>query len=181
MEYSGWLLRMKENEIKLLAELLKNSKKSDRELGKTLRLSQPTVSRIRSKLEREGIIREYTIIPDFTKLGFELFSITTIGEVSRSFTDERFQVPSDEKHNEKAAAWMKKLPNVILSSRATGMGKSAIIVSLHRNFTDYEKFIAELKSKWIDRVESIDSILVSMQGFVAKPFSLKYLAEILSQ
>jgi len=161
---------MKENEIRLLAELLKNSKKSDRELGKTLGLSQATVSRTRTRLERDGVIQEYTVIPDFAKLGFELFAITT----------GWFKVPRDEKMQEKARAWMKKYPNIILSSRAQGMGKDAVVVSLHKDFTDYENFMVKLKSDWIDAVENYDSILVSLKGFMAKPFSLRYLAEILN-
>jgi len=161
---------MKNNEIRLLAELLKNSKKSDRELSRTLGLSQATVSRTRSKLERDKVIQEYTIIPDFTKLGFELFAITT----------GWFKAPRDDKLQERARAWMKKHPNVILSSRAQGMGKDAVTVSFHKNFTDYENFMVELKSDWIDAVEDYDSILVSLKGFMAKPFSLKYLAETIN-
>jgi DNA-binding Lrp family transcriptional regulator len=161
---------MKETELRLLAELLKNSKKSDRELSKSLGVSQATVSRTRTKLERNGVIQEYTIMPDFAKLGFELFAITT----------GWFKVPRDEKTQEKAKAWMKKFPNILFSGRAQGMGKDAIIVSLHEDFTDYENFMAELKSAWIDAVEDYDSLLISLKGFVAKPFSLKYLAEILN-
>jgi DNA-binding Lrp family transcriptional regulator len=161
---------MKETETKLLAELLKNSKKSDRELARVLGVSQATVSRIRTKLERTQVIQQYTIIPDFTKLGFELMAITT----------GRFKVPRDEKIKEKAIAWMKKYPNILLSSRAQGMGKDAVIVSLHKDFTDYENFMVVLKSDWIDAVEDEESILVSLKGFTAKPFSLKYLAEMLN-
>jgi DNA-binding Lrp family transcriptional regulator len=161
---------MKDNEIRLIAELLKNSKKSDRELGRILGLSQATVSRTRTKLEKDGVIQEYSILPDFSKLGFELFAITT----------GWFKVPRDEKLQERARAWMSKYPNVILSSRATGMGKDAVLVSLHRTFADYENFMVELKSGWSDYVEDIESILINLKGFMAKPFSLKYLAEILN-
>jgi len=161
---------MKGTETKLLAELLKNSKKSDRELGKILGVSQPTVSRTRTKLEKDRVIQEYTIIPDLTKLGFELMAITT----------GRFKVPRDKKIMEKAIAYMKKFPNILLSSRAQGMGKDAVIISLHEDFTDYENFMVTLKTDWIDIVEDHESILISLKGFTAKPFSLKYLAEILN-
>jgi Lrp/AsnC family leucine-responsive transcriptional regulator len=62
---------LREIELRVLSELIKNSRISDRELGKKLRMSQPTVSRIRNKLENEGYIKEYTLIPDFQKLGYE--------------------------------------------------------------------------------------------------------------
>ena len=53
---------------KLLAELLKNSRRSDRQLARVLDSSQPTITRTRQKIEREGIVRSYTFIPDWRKL-----------------------------------------------------------------------------------------------------------------
>jgi len=46
---------MKETERKLFHELIKNSKRSDRELAKMLRVSQPTITRTRKRLENEMI------------------------------------------------------------------------------------------------------------------------------
>jgi len=161
---------MKNTEIELLAELLKNSKKSDRELGRILGVSQPTISRTRNKLEKTGTIQEYTVVPDITKLGFELMAITT----------GRYTVPRTKEIMEKATAYMKKKPNILFSSRCQGMGKDAIIISLHENFTDYENFMANLKTDWAATVGEQESMLISLKGFVAKPFSLKYLAEVIN-
>ena len=44
-----------------LVEILKNSRKSDRDIAK-LEISQPTVTRIRKKLER-NVIKAYRAIP----------------------------------------------------------------------------------------------------------------------
>lgn len=67
---------MKDVELKFVSELMKNSHGSDRELTRTLGISQPTVSTMRTKLEEEGHIREYSIIPDFAKLAFAVMSVT---------------------------------------------------------------------------------------------------------
>jgi len=67
---------MKETEKKLLSELLRNSKRSDRELARAMDISQPTITRTRQKLEREGFVRDYTIVPDWRKLGFEIMVFT---------------------------------------------------------------------------------------------------------
>jgi DNA-binding Lrp family transcriptional regulator len=40
---------------------MKNSRRSDRELALVLGISQPTVTRLRTRLEKEGIIKEYTM------------------------------------------------------------------------------------------------------------------------
>ena len=69
---------MKNIELRLISELMKNSRRSDRELARVLGVSQPTVSRTIKKLEKEGYIREYTMIPDFSKLGYEIMGITSL-------------------------------------------------------------------------------------------------------
>jgi DNA-binding Lrp family transcriptional regulator len=42
----------KEAEVNLIVELMKNSKKSDRELARAIGVSQPTITRLRGRLER---------------------------------------------------------------------------------------------------------------------------------
>ena len=55
--------------MKLISELMKNSSRSGRELAKVFGVSQSAVFRTIKKLEKEGIIKECTMIPDFGKLG----------------------------------------------------------------------------------------------------------------
>jgi DNA-binding Lrp family transcriptional regulator len=69
---------LKEIERKLLSELLKNSRRSDRELAKAIGVSQPTTTRLRTKLEKEGYIKEYTIIPNFSKIGYTIMALNFI-------------------------------------------------------------------------------------------------------
>ena len=47
---------MKERTISLLFELLRNSNRSDRDLAKTIGVSQPTVTRTRRKLVRARLV-----------------------------------------------------------------------------------------------------------------------------
>ena len=68
----------KEKMIKLLYELMKNSKRSDRDLAKILKVSQPTITRTRKKLQETGYIRGYTVLPDLAKLGYEIAAFTFI-------------------------------------------------------------------------------------------------------
>ena len=69
---------LKDVELKLISELMKNSRRSDRELAKVLGVSQPTVTRIRTRLEKEGHIKEYTMIPDFSQLGYQMMGVTLL-------------------------------------------------------------------------------------------------------
>ena len=65
---------MKDIELKLISELVKNSRRSDRELAKAIGISQPTVSRMRVRLEKEGLI-DYSAVPNLAKLGFEIIAV----------------------------------------------------------------------------------------------------------
>jgi DNA-binding Lrp family transcriptional regulator len=74
------LRRRKQNakdiQLRLISELMKNSRRSDRELARALKVSQPTVTRVRTRLEKEGIVKEYTMIPDFAKLGYQIRGVS---------------------------------------------------------------------------------------------------------
>ena len=150
---------------KLLSELLKDSRKSDRVLAKVLRVSQPTVTRMRNRLVKDGVIQEFTIIPNFVKLGYEFFAISSF----------RVKVRTDYK--EKVRKWVEHYPNVILWANAEGMGKNAVTISLHKSFTDYSRFASETQEYWGDDMEDYATLLVSLKAPSVRPFSLKYLAE----
>jgi DNA-binding Lrp family transcriptional regulator len=161
------LLSMKKTIKKLLLELLKDSKRSDRELAKVLDVSQATVSRMRNKLVKDGLIQQFTIIPDLAKMGFEIVAISSL-KSKRNKNDAEKAILV--RHVAK--------PNVIFASRADGMGKNGIIISVHENYTDYFNFLEEFRFEAEDIVENYDALLISLKGFIAKPFSLKYLAEL---
>jgi len=55
--------------------LMKNSRKSDRELAQAIGVSQPTVSRLIARLRKQGVIKEFTMIPDLTQLGFKIMAV----------------------------------------------------------------------------------------------------------
>lgn len=63
---------MKDIELRLISELVKNSRRSDRELAKALGISQPTVSRIRVRLEKQGLI-DYSAVPIWLSWVSKLF------------------------------------------------------------------------------------------------------------
>ena len=163
---------MKETEIKLLAELLKNSKKSDRELGKILGLSQATVSRTRSKLERDGVIQEYTIIPDFKKLGIELLAITF-----GVWSPEKIKEYSESERVEKAKRFLSDYPNAIFASSGEGLEKGRMVITLHKNYTEYAQFMDQARSEWAGLVD-LETFIISLKADVSPiPFSFRNLGK----
>jgi len=154
----------------LLFELMKNSKRSDRELAKILKVSQPTITRMRQKLEKEAI-DEYTIIPKWSELGYELMAVTFVNIRGKSKSSEE-----QKKTLEKCKKWMIDHSNIVFASDGTGMGMDGIMISFHRDYTDYSKFIAEHRVEWADTLGEIKSFIVSIKGGeILKPFSLRYL------
>jgi DNA-binding Lrp family transcriptional regulator len=146
---------LKDNELRLISELMKNSRRSDRELAKALGISQPTVGRLLKRLDKEGVIREYTIIPDFQKLGYNLVAMT-LGKVR-----EEYWKPDliDETRRQFVEAFNKSALQVILDERGLGMKFSGIIVSFHRSYSEYADF-----KKWIRQMPFIDAS--NLESFV---------------
>jgi Lrp/AsnC family transcriptional regulator for asnA, asnC and gidA len=158
---------MKKRMMSLLLELLKDSKRSDREIAKVVGVSQPTITRMRQRLVREGAIKEFTVIPDFVKLGYEIMAVSCI-KTNRTRMMEL---------EEKAEKYWKKHPNVIFMSRAEGMGKNGVLISLHKSYTDYSNFVTENFRELGDDIKEYDSMLIALNGRIVKPLSLTYLGE----
>jgi len=155
---------MKNTMMKLLLELLKDSKRSDRELAKVLDVSQATVTRMRHRLVSEGMIKEFTIIPDLFKMGYTIMAI--------SFVKSKMGAEIGEK----ALKYVSKHPNIIFMTKAQGMGRNGLMISLHKDYAEYSDFLIDLLQYWGDDIEERDDILVSLKGPFVRPFSLSYLA-----
>lgn len=125
---------MRKREKEVLLELLKNAKISDRKLAQKLNTSQSTVTRVRKRLDKK-IIKLYTALPDLSKLNIDIASVT-FGKCARP---RQVILKCMEKLAEKN-------PRIIFAGEGEGMGKSCMIVSLHRDFTEYTKFIREFRS-----------------------------------
>ena len=68
----------KDKLMSLLFEYLKDSNRSDRQIAKVLGVSQPTVSRMKSRLLEEGVVRHFSAIPDFAKMGYEIMAFSFV-------------------------------------------------------------------------------------------------------
>jgi DNA-binding Lrp family transcriptional regulator len=162
---------LKPIDYKLLFELMKDSHRSDRQLAKALGVSQPTVTRRRSMLEK-SYIDGYTIIPKFGQIGFEIAAFTFLKSKLKQKTGKE-----KDEALKKMKEWYMNQPNVVLVQDGRGMGWDAICISLHQSFSDFAAFIraqdSEL-SEWIIESQTFHADL--KPGIAIKPFHLKYLA-----
>jgi len=162
------LIMLSDLDKKVLKELLKNAKISDRSLAEKLNVSQSTVTRVRNKLEREGCIRKYTIIPDFGKLGCELIAFTFV----KMNPEIQSKIDDVKKY---ANQWS----NAIYASRGEGIGMTGVIISLHRNYTDYLQKLTIFRKDWGKYLEELQSFVTAVGEGTLKEFSLEYIAECL--
>jgi DNA-binding Lrp family transcriptional regulator len=164
--------KVKSIDYKILWELIKNSRRSDRELAKVLGVSQPTVTRRRARIEKE-FIDGYTAIPKWEKIGFEIVVFTFIKSRVKYGKPEKREKALDE-----TKEWFKKQPNVILAFSGQGMGWDGICVSFHKNYSDFAEFIRKHDSALSDLIIESQSFIVDINPSVTiKPFHLEYLAE----
>jgi len=159
----------KELHKKLLRELLKNSKRSDRELAKILKVSQATITRARHKLEMSGMIQDYTIVPDFRRMGFEILALTFVKMRPEILTPETMQ---------EARKYAQKFPNAIFASTGEGLGMTGVIISFHKDYTDYHHRLNQLRVDWKDFAEDIQSFVTTLKEGEFKRFSLTYLKDV---
>jgi DNA-binding Lrp family transcriptional regulator len=163
---------LKPLDYKLLFELMKNSRRSDRTLAKVLNSSQPTITRRRAKLER-NIIDGYTAIPKWGKIGFELVAFTFI-KTSKGHADPEERNAAVRKGRE----WMNNQPNVIFSAAGQGMGWDGITISFHKSYSEFAQFIRKHDTENSDIVIDSQTFIVDLSpGLIGKPLHFKYLAE----
>jgi len=161
-------------ELRVLSELMKDSKRADRELAKLLGVSQPTVSRIRPGLEKRSCIKEYTTIPDFKKLGYEILAITLVKlkKLSREQT---------ERTRKMTLGIMEKAPfEIIMAEREMGL-EYAVVISYHKDYSDYLGLLQWLRKSEVMQVSEINSYIISLADLVRyRPLTFRTLAQHIS-
>ncbi len=160
---------MRKIEARLLRELIANSKRSDRELARAMGTTQPTVGRLRKKLEKEGYVSEYTLIPDLAKLDVEFIAFTAIawGHYQNQDKLKEFREYIRQSHF------------VFFSAPGEGLqGKTKLIVSLHRDYKSYELFIRKIRAHWAPMIDSMETFLVSTDNII-RQFTFEGVASML--
>jgi len=170
---------MRDTEWKLISELMKNSRRSDRELAKAIRVSQPTASRLIAKLEKEGKIQEYTMIPDFVKLGFNILAVTIV-KLKQTLTSE--EIDQAKKIMREA---LKVMPiQLVMLERGLGLNADGILISYHKDYASYVEFGQLLKRGAAEflQTDEIRSFLIDLQDDVRFiPLTFSVVAQNLSR
>jgi DNA-binding Lrp family transcriptional regulator len=152
---------LKDTEMALVSELIKNSRRSDRELARAIGVSQPTVSRMIRKLEKEGIINEYTMIPDFRKLGYNLCAFIFF-RLKAPIAPERIKWA-----REATAERLSQTPFVILLlERGIGLDREAVMICLYKDYASYTEHRNMIREFPFLVPSDVDSFLIDLNDKV---------------
>ena len=159
--------------MKLISELMKNSRRSDRDLAKAIGVSQPTVSRLIKKLEEEGCVQEYTMIPNFKKLGYEIVALSFV-KFSRMYSPE--EVQTTKKATSKL--FSEGPAEIFMIERGKGLGCQGVFISFHKNYSAYVEFEEWIRKTISSDISDIQTFLVNLNDPVRyRPMSFFSLAK----
>jgi DNA-binding Lrp family transcriptional regulator len=148
---------MKRTELMVISELMKNSRRSDRDLAKAIGVSQPTVSRTIKKLEKEGVLREYTAIPDFTKIGFKIMSVE-LAKVKGPISEQELE----KTRRQVLQPLMKESSTTIIGLSGTGCNADKITAAFHEDYSAYTKYRHKLEQHPLIGINELHSFLIDL-------------------
>ena len=165
---------LKEKNVQVLRELLKDSSQSDRVIAKKVGISQPTISRLKKSLIESGAILSFSAIPNFSKMGFKLMALTFV-KLKYNFSD----IETHDEGHLTAQEWFSKQPNVIFSEYCRGMGMNGLAISLHYSYHDFEGYIKKHNKEIGHNVSELETVLVDLSSDDrVKAFDFSGLAEM---
>jgi DNA-binding Lrp family transcriptional regulator len=113
---------------------------------------------MKKKLEQTGVIKEYTIIPDFHKLGYEILGITSINAADSSsvwgFEKIRKLTTELEKNNPHAS---------LMAVNGVGNRKNRTFITFYRDYSAYNEAMKLTKQLPFADVDTLDTFLVSLE------------------
>jgi len=167
---------LKSVELRLISELLKNNRRSDRELAKAIGVSQPTVSRTLAKLHKEGIIRSHTIIPDFGKIGYSILAITFV-KLNRAYSAEETEnIRKVVKERVDQSQF-----DIVMLERGIGLGFDACIISIYKDFSEYAQHKAAIRAFPFIDISNIETFMINLNDDVRhRPLNFETVAKHLA-
>ncbi len=171
--------RTQEN-LKVLFALMAQGVRSDKSVAKALNVSNATIFRRKKMLEQEGFIKEYTILPDFFKIGIEFIVVTIVSVESETMG----RMAQSQIKEVQGMLW--KFPEILWIMMDRGMGATNfVIISAHRNYQEYLKLSAKIREDYAPMLQNIKTqsyMFYTGDGLsTVKPLSFRNLKFLLSQ
>ncbi len=131
-------LKLTKNEKFVLKELISNGRVSDTSIAKKLKISTQAVRKIRKKFENNGIVKRYSAIIDYGKIGIKAFAI-----VQLKITEKGLKAKMD----------LFDSPNIIGSFKLPETNITNIFIAGFGSLEELDNYFAKIKEKYAGLVE----------------------------
>ncbi len=150
----------------MLKQIILKEKISDTNIAENMKISQQAVNQIRSRLEELGVIKGYTPIVDFEKIGINIILLIGI---------QLKQVVWEQKKEWEIEKSLKKIPFVFQAYRVVGHNISHALMMGFPDGFHRDKFIKKLESVYKDQMDIKWSYSISAKDIILQdPIGLLY-------
>ncbi len=138
--------KLTKNEQKVLKKIIDQAKTPDLEIAQKIGISQQAIFKIRHKLENVGIIKGYTPIIDFKKIG-----VGTLVVIGIKFTRYIWEKYSEDQISER----IQKIPEVIIAYRIPESLISHLLIMGFKDMESKDRYLMKLQSKYAKEIEIV--------------------------
>jgi DNA-binding Lrp family transcriptional regulator len=149
--------KLTENDKEVLRQIIDHTKIPDSKIAEEIGISPQAVFKIRTKLEELGIIKGYTPIIDFKKIGINALALVVI-RLKPAIWEEY----SDDLVSERIS----KIPYIIAAYRVADANVSHVLLIGFRDTSQKEQYVSQLQTKYANSIEikevytfSVDNII----------------------
>lgn len=136
--------KLTENDKDVLRKIIDHSKIPDSRIAEEMNISPQAVFKIRAKLEQLGIIKGYTPIIDFKKIGIHVLALLVL-----RFKAEVWDKYTDDLVSERIT----KIPYIISAYRVADARASHILLIGFRDTEQKEYYLAQMQTKFANEIE----------------------------
>ena len=149
--------KLTENDKDVLRHIIEHAKIPDSKIAEDIGISPQAVFKIRSKLEDLGIIKGYTPIIDFKKIGIHILTLLII----RLKPDVWHRYPDDL-----VSERISKIPYIIAAYRVFDSKASHILLMGFRDNMQKEQYISYMQTKNANDIDIVDVYTFSVDKII---------------
>lgn len=142
-------MELTKNEKTTLKALIDDGRASDTSISKKLKISVQAVRKIRNKLEESGVIKKYSTLVDYEKVGIKVFAIVELKLIDKSGKIDLFESP-----------------NIIGSFRLPETNITNIFIAGFASLDELDNYFAEIKGNYMGKIEIQNMHIISNIGMM---------------
>lgn len=127
------------------------------------------------KLEKQGYIKEYTMIPDFSKLGYRILALIFV-KLKKTLSPEE----AEKARQITIESLSKSSFGIVMLERGIGLGYDGVIMAYYPDYASYVKHRNTIKAYPFIELSEADAFLINLNDKVHyRPLTLSHLAKVL--